>query len=98
MLSAPAASEAPAPSADQPGAAPIRTLEKGGLEPGKECRATRTHYAGKGSAWKGDPVTPKKLTELPEANAYMAVYRTIDGCEVPMTVAEYRSGPFSSGR
>ena len=29
---------------------------------------------------------PRKLTELPEANAYAAVYRVIDGCEEPVMV------------
>jgi hypothetical protein len=41
---------------------------------------------------RGDRIAPRKLTELPPAIGYMAVYRTINGCEVPMTVVEYRTG------
>jgi hypothetical protein len=38
------------------------------------------------------PAQFRKLDELPDATGYMAVYRTVDGCEVPMTVVEYRQG------
>jgi hypothetical protein len=34
---------------------------------------------------------PKKLTELPPATTYMAVYRHIGACEAPLTMAEYRN-------
>jgi hypothetical protein len=34
---------------------------------------------------------PKKLTELPPATTYMAVYRHIGTCEAPLTMAEYRN-------
>ena len=38
-------------------------------------------------AWTRDQkLTPKKLAELPPANAYKAVYRKIGGCEVPVIV------------
>ena len=38
-------------------------------------------------AWSRDKkVAPRKLNELPPANAYSAVYRTIGGCEVPVVV------------
>jgi len=56
------------------------------------CQRTAAHHARQGSMFRGDPVTPKKLTELPPAIGYMAVYRTVNGCEVPMTMIEYRSG------
>ena len=29
---------------------------------------------------------PKKLNELPAADAYRTVYRAVDGCEVPIVV------------
>ena len=38
-----------------------------------------------------EPLTPKKLTELPPATAFMAVYRHIGGCEAPLTMARYRN-------
>ena len=56
------------------------------------CRKASSYRAGAGSAWRGEPVTPKKLTELPPAESYKAVYRTVNGCEEPMTVAEYQRG------
>ncbi len=38
-------------------------------------------------AWSRDKkVAPRKLNELPPANAYSAVYRTVGGCEVPVVV------------
>jgi hypothetical protein len=46
-----------------------------------ECRKTTAH-----PAWRGKPVKPRKLSELPPADGYLAVYRTVDGCEVPMTL------------
>ena len=55
-----------------------------------ECRRTTSYNANGGSAWRGGPVTPKKLNELPPATAYKAVYRIVNGCEEPLTVAEYQ--------
>jgi hypothetical protein len=47
-----------------------------------ECPQTTKHYA-----YRDDkPLTPRKLTELPPANAYSAVYRHIGGCEAPIVV------------
>jgi hypothetical protein len=38
-------------------------------------------------AWhQGKPLQPRRLTELPPANAYSAVYRHIGGCEAPIVV------------
>ena len=38
-------------------------------------------------AWARDKkLTPRKLGELPPANAYKAVYRKIGDCEVPVIV------------
>ena len=56
------------------------------------CPRTTSHYARDGSAYRGDRVAPKKLTELPPAIGYMAVYRKVNGCEAPMTMVEYRGG------
>ena len=62
------------------------------VAPGSNCRRTTSHHADQSSAWRDEPVTPKKLTELPPAESYKAVYRTVNGCEEPMTVAEYQRG------
>lgn len=48
----------------------------------QHCPRTTSIYAYKG----GKAVTPKKLTDLPAANAYSAVLRRIGGCEVPIVV------------
>ncbi len=46
------------------------------------CPRTTSVYA-----WRqAEPLQPRKLTELPPANAYSAVYRRIGGCEVPVVV------------
>ncbi|HKX92333.1 MAG TPA: hypothetical protein VJM15_07915 [Sphingomicrobium sp.] len=58
------------------------------VAPIANCPMTTRHHA-----WQRDQqVRPRKLTELPPAQGYMAVYRTVAGCEVPMTVIEYRRG------
>lgn len=63
-----------APRSDGPAANPAKA----------ECRKTTAH-----PAWRGKPVRPYKLTELPPASAYLAVYRTVDGCEVPMILTQH---------
>jgi hypothetical protein len=46
------------------------------------CPRTTGYYAWQ----RGEPVRPHKLTELPPANAYAAVFRHIGRCEVPVVV------------
>ena len=55
---------------------------------GANCPRTTSVYAWQ----RGKSVKPQKLNELPPARGYMAVYRRVGGCEVPMTVTEYRQG------
>jgi len=55
------------------------------------CLRTTSYLAEKSGNYRGQPLTPKKLTELPPATAYMAVYRHIGGCEAPLTMAQYRN-------
>lgn len=74
----------PATAADAPN--PLRSKP-----PGAICPRTTSYLADQAGVYRGPGVTPKKLTELPPATAYMAVYRVISGCEVPMTVTEYRN-------
>ena len=57
-----------------------------------ECRTPTSFKANTDIIWRGDGIAPSKLTELPPAQGYMAVYRTVNGCELPMTVVEYRAG------
>ena len=84
-ISAPAASAGPAP-------APAPAVERPHAQTAAKCPRTTSHYADKRSMYRGQPMTPKKLNELPPAIGFMAVYRTINGCEVPMTIVEYRTG------
>lgn len=51
------------------------------------CLRTRNYLAVERSTGS---LTPRKLTELPPATAYMAVYRQIGGCDAPLTMAKYR--------
>jgi len=81
---APASTAAP-PAPTEPTAAQTK--------PKAECRTSSVHQASPFN--RADPVQPRNLNELPPATGYKAVYRTIDGCEVPLTVVEYQR---ASGR
>jgi hypothetical protein len=70
---------APLPAAVASGAAAPAASDK--------CQSTAPYYAYR----DGKPLKPHKLTELPPATAYMAVFRHIGTCEVPMTMTEYRT-------
>lgn len=74
----------PAIAADAPN--PLRSKPSGA-----NCPRTTSYLADKTGIYRGPGIAPKKLTELPPATAYMAVYRVVAGCEVPMTVTEYRN-------
>jgi hypothetical protein len=54
----------------------------GALKSSPRCPRTTGYYAWQG----GTPPRPRKLAELPPANLYSAVYRTIGGCEAPIIV------------
>jgi hypothetical protein len=86
-ISAPAPAAGPAPAQAAATAQTAASAQKA-----DNCPRTTSHFAGKGATYQGAPLAPKKLGELPPAVGYMAVYRTVDGCEIPMTVTEYRTG------
>ena len=88
QASAAALADSPAPAAEP---ATIPALERSSALAQPKCRKPTSYNADVGS-WREAPVKPQKLNELPAAQGYMAVYRTIEGCEVPMTVTEYRTG------
>ena len=48
----------------------------------ERCPQATRYYAYR----DGKKLRPKALTELPDANAYSAVYRLVDGCQVPVVV------------
>ena len=54
----------------------------------QHCSPTTSIYA-----YRSDkPLKPRKLGDLPDANAYSAVLRRIGGCEVPIVVRYGVSG------
>jgi hypothetical protein len=74
-------------------AGPFATARPYAKPPGAaNCPRTTSHYAGKGAMYRGNRLVPRKLTELPPAVGYMAVYRTVNGCEAPLTIVDYRTG------
>ena len=87
LVPAATSAETPAPAVRSPHNAPRPFAATH-----SNCRNTTSHHAEQGSAWRGQPVAPRKLTDLPPAESYKAVYRTVNGCEEPMTVAEYQRG------
>ncbi|MFL6736551.1 MAG: hypothetical protein ACJ8F4_05780 [Sphingomonas sp.] len=77
--------EAPAtPSHPKNAPAGVASIER-------QCPRTTSYQADQRGLYSGQRLTPRKLTELPPAIGYMAVYRQIGGCEAPMTMAEYRN-------
>ena len=85
-------SSAAAPAAD-PAASPAKPRALDQLV-SDDCRKTTRYLADDdaGAAYRGKGLKPRKLDELPDATTYMAVYRTVDGCEAPLTMIEYRQG------
>jgi hypothetical protein len=72
------------------GAGPVQSYAPG-ASPASHCPRITSYLADESGLYRGQPLTPKKLTELPPATAYMAVYRHIGGCEAPLTLADYRN-------
>jgi hypothetical protein len=72
-------------------AAPPRTV---GADHQRTCPRTTEQVAEQPTIDGGRRLAPQKLTQLPGARAYMAVYRRIEGCEAPLTMVDYRGrGP-----
>jgi hypothetical protein len=69
------ASALPAPAADMP------VLNPNANQP-NDCPAISRYEASR----RGKTPKAEKLGELPMADLYKAVYRRIDGCEVPIIV------------
>jgi hypothetical protein len=62
-----------------------------GASSASHCPRITSYFADKSGLYRGQPLMPRKLTELPPGTAYMAVYRRIGGCEAPLTMADYRN-------
>jgi hypothetical protein len=74
-----------------PAATSAADAQKSQAPKGAHCPQTTSYLADKTGVYRSQRLTPRKLTELPPATTYMAVYRHIDRCEVPMTMSEYRT-------
>lgn len=57
----------------------------------KDCPRAASYLADKTGVYSNRPLVPRKLTELPPATTYMAVYRHIGRCEAPLTMSAYRN-------
>jgi hypothetical protein len=73
------------------GARPVEGTRSTGSSSASHCPRTKSYVADDVGVYRSQPLTPKKLMELPPATAYMAVYRHIGGCEAPLTMADYRN-------
>jgi hypothetical protein len=56
-----------------------------------DCPGVTNQWVREGRSWRSEPVKPRKLGELPPAEAYAAVYRLDErGCMVPVKFREVR--------
>ena len=55
------------------------------------CPAPASQWVRDGRGWQARPMPPKKLTDLPAAEAYASVYRLDErGCMVPVKYRDTR--------
>jgi hypothetical protein len=54
--------------------------------PASSCPRTTSHLAGDDILFGSKSLPLQKLTELPDANLYLTVFRRVDGCEAPIVV------------
>jgi hypothetical protein len=73
------------------GAASLDGARTPAASPASNCPRTTSYQADNSGLYRGQRLTPRKLTELPPATTYMAVYRHIGDCEAPLTLTEYRN-------
>lgn len=80
LFSLPAGAAAPVPARNMP------VMNPNADAPAK-CPPTSRYEAAR----RGGPLDARKLNQLPAADMYKAVYRRIDGCEIPI-IAGYGIG------
>jgi hypothetical protein len=86
------ASSAPALAAHAGSAGqPSTQKSRQNANPDSQCPRTTSYLADQIGSYRGQPLTPKKLTELPPATTYMAVFRHVGPCEAPLTMSDYRN-------
>ena len=69
-----------APSVENPGV----------LDAKRKCINATNEYADKNALLRSNPPKPEKLTELPPADTYAAVYRLENGCAIPVFYRDTR--------
>ena len=75
----------------QPAAAPVTQSHATGGLAGSDCPDLMQYFARRGGMWQGDPMRPHKLTELPPAETFAAVYKLDErGCMVPVLYRDVR--------
>ncbi|HEU4958111.1 MAG TPA: hypothetical protein VFT40_10865 [Sphingomicrobium sp.] len=75
----------------QPGVVTAPSQHKSNMLQGSDCPNPSSHFARNGSVWRQVPLEPKRLTELPPADTYAAVYHLDErGCMVPVKYRDVR--------
>ena len=75
----------------QPGVVTAPKSQKQTMLQASDCPSASSHFARNGSVWRQSPTKPKKLTELPPADTYAAVYHLDErGCMVPVKYRDVR--------
>jgi hypothetical protein len=60
-------------------------------KPSAECPGANRQWVRQGRGWHSQPIKPQKLTELPPAETFAAVYRLDErGCMVPVKFRDVR--------
>lgn len=74
-----------------PSTVPVAPVQRPILHSSQECPEASRHFARRGGEWSGGRIEPRKLAELPPADAYAAVYRHDErGCMVPVLFRNVR--------
>ena len=73
------------------GAASSQSMRAPVASSASHCPRVTSYLADRSGSYRGQPLRPQKLTQLPPGTAYMAVYRHVGGCEDPLTMADYRN-------
>ena len=69
----------------QPAAAPVSPGQPPGPIAGSLCPEASQHLANQVGTWRGQPLQPRKLGELPPAESFAAMVATdARGCLVPV--------------
>ena len=75
----------------QPGVVTAPSMHKPNALQASDCPSASSHFARNRSIWREVPMKPRKLTELPPAETYAAIYHLDErGCMVPIKYRDVR--------